>query len=374
MVEQAVPVSRLAGWLRAQRLLPADADGGDLEVVQLAGGASNLTFRVRGAGLDLVLRRPPVSGALPTAHDVVREYRIQEALAPTGVPVARMVAACSDPEVIGAPFYLMGHLDGVIHASAAELAALPAETARRVGLSLADTLASVHAVRPERNRLRELARPESFLDRTLRRWRRQWGLSQDPARPLPGLDTLFDILERGRPPAAPRRLVHGDYNLANVMYAAGEPSRVLAVLDWELAALGDALADLGALLSYWGDAGRVLWAGRGGHLADANPAMPSATDLVERYALTSAALADTSAAADAAPSDSEDESTPTVEATLRHLPYYEVLATVKLAVIVAGAARRQRSPEPDQIDRLWRTVSSLTDVASARAADARLVG
>lgn len=365
-VRLAVPVEPLTAWLRAEGLLPADATADDVDVVQLSGGSSNLTFRVRGrtgGGVDWVLRRPPVKGSLPTAHDVVREYRIQSALAPTGVPVAPMVAACADPEVIGAPFYLMGHLDGVVHADQRKLAALAPDEARQIALALVDALAAIHAVLPEETELRELARPEPFLDRTLRRWRRQWGLSRSPERPVPALDELFEVLERRRPPAAPVRLVHGDFNLGNVMYGAAEQTRVIAVLDWELATLGDALADLGSLLAYWGDAGRVMWQGRGGHLADANPGFPSSAELVERYAATSAALADARGGEAAAGEDA-----------LRLVPYYEVLATVKLAVIAAGAIRRMPPGDTAGPERVWGTVGRLADVARALAADSGLDG
>jgi aminoglycoside phosphotransferase (APT) family kinase protein len=369
-----VPAAALSGWLRAEGLLPAGAGPDDLEITQLAGGASNLTFRVQAPGADWVLRRPPVHGALPTAHDVVREYRIQEALAATGVPVAPMVAACADPDVIGAPFYLMRRLDGVIHGEAAGLAALPATDIRKIVLRLVDTLATIHAVRPERTPLRELARPGSFLDRTISRWRRQWELSQVPAHPVPALDALFDLLARRRPADAPVRLVHGDYKLDNVMYAADDQTRVLAVLDWELATLGDALADLGALVMYWGEVGRLMWASRGGHLADANPAMPATEEIVDRYALRMASVTEKATEAElvfgAAPGLPADTDAP-IEAALRHLPYYEVLATTKLAVIVAGAARRQQDPTADDATRIWDTVTALAALATARAADIR---
>ena len=333
-VDLVVPRAPLGAWLSSQGLADATAP----RVEQLAGGSSNLTFRVRTGPHDWVLRRPPAAGVLPTAHDMVREHRIQLALGPTPVPVARMVAACVDPGVIGAPFYLMERVDGTIYASPDAVAALTVEEARRASLALADTLATLHTVDPGAIGLGELARPEPFVDRQLRRWVGQWERSR--LAPLPVLDDVFAELDRRRPPPAAARIVHGDYNLANVMFAPTDPGVVAAVLDWELTALGDALADLGALLAYWGDAGRMLFAGRGGHLPDANRGMATASELVDRYVAV-------------------------VGAPATDLAFYEAMATAKLAVICAGSIHRVTDQSEERRATTWALVTRLAEVAAA---------
>ena len=328
-VDQLVPVAPLGEWLVAEGL----ADGSPVDVEQLAGGASNLTFRVRTAGHDWVLRRPPAKGVLPTAHDVLREHRIQAALGPTPVPVPRMVAPCADAAVIGAPFYLMEHVDGDIYASAGAIAALTYDDARATSRAMATTLAHLHAVDPDAIGLASLRRPEPFVDRQLRRWEGQWERSR--AAPLPVLDDVFAQLGSHRPAPADGRIVHGDYNLANVMFSG---TAVAAVLDWELAAIGDPLADLGALLAYWGEAGRLLFSRRGGHLPDANPGMVGRDELVAVYE-------------DATGTPAKD------------LAFFEAMATAKLSVICAGSMLRADDQSKARRAELWDSVTRLAQIA-----------
>jgi aminoglycoside phosphotransferase (APT) family kinase protein len=331
----------LAAWLVAQGVLAA---GVDLRVEPLAGGSSNPTYRLRasaGDGVDLVLRRPPVRGGLPTAHDMDREYRFQAALAETAVPVAPMVALCRDAAVIGAPFYVMGRLDGVVHARAAAVRELPTDVAAATGLALARTLAALHAVDPGAVGLADYARPEPYAVRQLRRWGRQWEASGTAAAvPLVGdvLAALTAAVPGVGSGAGPDRIVHGDYNLANVMYERARPDRVLAVLDWEMATVGAPEADLGQLLAYWGPAGRLLFAGRGGHLPDANPGLPSAAELVREYHTVG-------------------------ELTIRHIPFWETFAVLKLAIICAGALRRVADPTAEHRARIESVVAGLANIA-----------
>ncbi|MCF2533471.1 phosphotransferase family protein [Yinghuangia soli] len=332
LADPADPV-RLAAWAAGAGLLDA---GTVLTVRRLSGGASNLTYRVTGGGRDWVLRRPPARGALPTAHDMAREFRVQAALAGSGVPVARMAALCEDAAVLGAPFYLMERLDGVFHTDAAQVAALPPAVAREAGLALARTLAALHRVDPQDVGLGDMVRAEPYLSRQLRRWRGQWdrtGLDE-----APGLDGLLRDLGSAIPAAGPQGIVHGDYNFGNVMYRSGAPAEVRAVLDWELSTVGDPAADLGQLLAYWGPAGRLLNAHRGGHLPDANPALPSRAELVDAY--------------------EETGGTP-----VRELAYYERFAVVKLAVICAGALARAKAPEPERVRRTVGLVRDLAGIA-----------
>ncbi|WTW97277.1 phosphotransferase family protein [Streptomycetaceae bacterium NBC_01309] len=332
-----VPPRRLAEWVAKAGLVDAEAP---LTVTQLSGGASNLTYRVTGGGRDWVLRRPPARGALPTAHDMAREYRVQAALAGSGVPVAAMVALCADPAVLGAPFYLMERLDGVFHTDAAEVAALPAPVAREAGLNLVRVLATLHRVDPAGVGLGGMIRPEPYLHRQLRRWRGQWDrIGFDD---VPALDSLLRRLAAEVPESSALGIVHGDYNLGNVMYRADDSAEVRAVLDWELSTVGDPAADLGQLLAYWGPAGRLLNAYRGGHLPDANAALPDRGALVEAY-------------------------TEAVGRPVPDLGYYERFAVVKLAVICAGALARAKSPEPERVRRTVGLVAALAGIAETVA-------
>lgn len=329
----SVDAHALAAWLTAEGALPA---GGFVDVEPLAGGSSNPTYRVRGDGVDLVLRRPPARGGLPTAHDMEREYRFQAALADTPVPVAGMVALCRDVDVIGAPFYVMDRLDGVVHAHADGIRELPASIASAAGIALAGTLAELHAVDPVRAGLGSYGRPEPYAVRQLRRWGRQWTASGPESVPL--VTDVLAALTARVPDAGPERIVHGDYNLANVMYRRDDPGRVLAVLDWEMAALGAPGADLGQLLAYWGPAGRLLFAERGGHLPDANPALPTRADLIAAYALASG----------------EEP---------RSVPFWEAFAAIKLAIICAGALRRVADSSTDRRTRIEELVAGLAAIA-----------
>jgi len=331
---EGVDAVRLRTWVAERGI----AVRGEFSVERLSGGASNLTFRVRDELNDWVLRRPPLRGALPTAHDMGREFVVQQGLAGTDVPVARVVALCREPAVIGADFYLMDYVEGVFHNSAQACAALDAEDAAGAATALIDTLAALQAVDPVSVGLEGWAPPEPYLDRQLRRWRTQWERSRRSELPL--VDDLLDRLVRTRPAPRPACIVHGDYNLANVMFLREHPAQVAAVLDWELSTLGEPLADLGQLVAYWGGAGRLLFGDRGGHLPDANPGFPSASELVARYERVTGRGAD-------------------------ELAWFEVFATVKLAIIVAGAQARLRDQDAARADHSWAMVGRLADIAAA---------
>lgn len=217
----------------------------------IAGGRSNLTYSVTAAnGRRVVLRRPPLGHVLATAHDMAREFRIISAVASAGVPVAPALGLCTDDEVNGAPFYVMGYVPGVVLDSPEAAAALePAERSAACG-SLVEVLAHLHSIEPDDVGLGDLARREAYIERQLKRWSTQW--SQSKQRELPEVDEVERRLRSGVPPQVRTGIAHGDYRFGNCMVdpTAG---RIAAVLDWELCTLGDVLADVGYLCVYWAD-------------------------------------------------------------------------------------------------------------------------
>ncbi|MGH9187213.1 MAG: phosphotransferase family protein [Acidimicrobiales bacterium] len=219
----------------------------------IAGGHSNLTYRVTDAsGRDWVLRRPPLGHLLATAHDMSREHRIVAALGDSPVPVAPAIGLCTDGSVNGAPFYVMGFVDGLVVRNADDARThLRPDARRRAGESMIDVLAALHAIDPDTVGLGDLGRKDGYLERQLKRWHGQWQQSQPPD--IPAVDEVHDLLLRRVPPQGPPAIVHGDYRLDNCMV---DPSgRLRAVLDWELCTLGDPLADVGLLMVYWTEPG-----------------------------------------------------------------------------------------------------------------------
>ena len=220
------------------------------QVERIRGGHSNETFFITRGAEEWVLRRPPRGHLLPTAHDVGREYRVLSALIRTDVPVPRPVLMCEDTSVIGAPFYLMERLHGdVIRTSLPQPFDHDVTSRRSLAIELVDRLAQLHAVDWQAIGLGDLAKPTGYLERQLRRWTGQ--LDGARTRPLPDLDAVTQWLQSHIPDSGPATIVHGDYRMDNVMYAHGAPARIIGIFDWEMATLGDPLADLGYLLSFW---------------------------------------------------------------------------------------------------------------------------
>jgi aminoglycoside phosphotransferase (APT) family kinase protein len=256
---------------------------GPLDFSLVAGGRSNLTYRVTdAAGNAWALRRPPVSHVLPTAHDMAREYRIISSLGPTDVPVPRAVGLCDDQTVNGAAFYVMEFVDGLILRDAETTRkALAAEARHAAGESVADTLASLHAVDVDAVGLGDFARRYGYAERQLKRW-----LSQFDSSPVEGLETsdvvhaAHDRLAARVPEQSETTIVHGDYRLDNLVI--GSDGRVRAVLDWEICTLGDPLADLGLLMVYWTEPGEQEMLA--GVTATAVEGIPRRSEMVDRYA------------------------------------------------------------------------------------------
>jgi aminoglycoside phosphotransferase (APT) family kinase protein len=328
----ALSVDAVCRWLSAGGTSIVPPLRGEL----ITGGRSNLTYLVcDAAGKRWVLRRPPMSGVIASAHDVLREHRIMAALAGTAVPVPRMVAACDDTAVLGVPFFVMEYVPGVVlgdHDSAEQTLDMPARAA--LGPHLVDVLAGLHAVTPSGVGLADLGKGSDYLTRQLTRWDGQLDRLG-----VPVSAAMREVLTRLRDSAPEQRettIVHGDFRPGNVIVS--EAGEVRAVLDWELATLGDPLADLGWLLAYWGAPG------------DGVP-LPSPTR----------------GAGFTSPSDLAARYAETTGRPLDDLAYYLAFALWRMAAILAGVNARSRqgaygAASVDVAD-LW--VEQLTQAARA---------
>ncbi len=250
---EGIDVERVGKWMSANLgdLVPP------LDFALIAGGRSNLTYRVTdAAGRNFALRRPPLSHVLPTAHDMSREYRVISALGDTDVPVPRTYGLCTDETVNSRPFYVMEFVEGHIvrDAKLAE-SVLDADSRRRAGESMARTLAALHAVDVDKVGLGDFAKREGYIERQLRRWYEQFRNSQtdDNSKAESVVSEVHDRLASGVPPQRSASIVHGDYRLDNAVL--GDDGAVRAVLDWEICTLGDPLADMGLLMVYWTEPG-----------------------------------------------------------------------------------------------------------------------
>ena len=302
---------RVLGPYLAREL--GDARWAELTVEVVIGGRSNLTYYVSSPAGSVVLRRPPLRAVRPTAHDMTREHRVISALHGTAVPVPRPLLLCTDPDVLGAPFYVMERVDGVIARDRLPDGYAPPERRPALTDALVDVLADLHDVDPAAVGLAGFGRPDGYLDRQLRRWAGEWQALRG-GDDLPGVDALAAelVAKVPREPSGP--VVHGDYRLDNVVLHPTDPTRVAAVLDWEMSTLGDPLADLGLLLVYWQPApGTVVTPS-----VTSLPGFPPRSALVSRYAARR-------------------------DVDLAALPWYVALGCFKLAVVVAGIVARQRA-------------------------------
>jgi aminoglycoside phosphotransferase (APT) family kinase protein len=293
-----LPQTALAAWLAGR--IP---DAASLVIEQFPSGHSNLTYLLRTDAGEYVLRRPPVGPVAPRAHDMAREYRFLEAVHPHFPAAPRVVALCEDPAVIGVPFFVMERRRGIVvrRGLPPEYAGI-ADAAGRISRTLVDGLAALHAIDVQATGLIALGKPEGFLERQVAGWSDRWNRAQTEN--VPAMVQVMTWLERERPVPQRATVVHNDYKLDNVMLDASDPDRLVAVLDWEMATVGDPLADLGLTLTYWSlpEARRVsgMEAGQGWW---------SREQMVARYGTRTGF-------------------------DLRGLPWYEILGIFKLAVIV----------------------------------------
>jgi aminoglycoside phosphotransferase (APT) family kinase protein len=276
-------------------------------------GHSNVTYALRRDGADLVLRRPPRPPFAPSAHNVVREARLLRALARTDVPVPDVLAVCDDATVIGAPFYVMSRLDGhVVTDTIPAPLDTPADR-RRMGEELIDALVQLHGADWAAVGLEGFGRPSGYLERQLRTFGSLWDANR--TRDVPALDAVTAWLAARAPESGAATLVHGDYRLGNAMFAPDAPARIAGILDWEMATIGDPLADLGYLLAWWPQPGEssdeVFWL----PTVSTRAGFCSRADLAARYA--------------------EGSGRPTGD-----LRWYVVLALWKTAIFLEGSYRR----------------------------------
>lgn len=320
LTEKAAPPKAVGDYLAAQL---GDDRWRDCSLSLISGGKSNLTFVVTSGAGGVVLRRPPLSTVLPTAHDMRREHRVMTGLWDTPVPVPRTLALCTDEEVLGAPFYVMERVAGHIIRDAlpAGYADEPAQR-RAIGEGLIDVLAVLHDVDPAAHGLGDYGKPAGYLDRQVKRWTMQWEATPEPEETNdgPDLDRLAKRLAESMPGQPTGPIVHGDYRLDNCLLDPHTPGKVAAVLDWELSTLGDPMADLGLLYVYWPESSDGD--GRLSTLAVGSVTMldgfPTRNELFERYAQRTGR-------------------------DLSALPWYVGFGAFKLAVVCAGVAARGRA-------------------------------
>ncbi|MCB0974367.1 MAG: phosphotransferase family protein [Actinobacteria bacterium] len=287
------------------------ADGSDLTARLIAGGRSNLTYGLTDGTNKWVLRRQPLGHVLPTAHDMAREFRVINALAPTEVPVPHAITLVEDASVIGSPFYLMDFVDGRSLRTLDEVSDWSEADGRACSNELVGVLASIHEVEPETVGLGDFGRPEGYMQRQVGRWAKQW--DQNATAPLPQVDDLISRLQNSVPAHSDATIVHGDYRLDNTMIHPTDPGEVVAVVDWEMSTLGDPLADLGLLILYWGDVSGAIAAGAAP--ATSGPGFLSADEVAEAYSRRSGR-------------------------DLDNIDFYTTFAHFKLAVILEGIHKR----------------------------------
>jgi aminoglycoside phosphotransferase (APT) family kinase protein len=337
MTPAGIEADQVSAWFAAN--VPAARPPLAFELIP--GGHSNLTFLVRdAAGAAWVLRRPPLSGVLPSAHDMGREHRIIAALRGTPVPVPAAIGLCEDPSVTGAPFYVMDYVDGVVprdQATVERSLGLPQRAAATA--SLVEVLADLHRVDPDAVGLGQLGRREAYAERQLRRWGRQW--EQSKTRELPAIEEAGRRLAARVPPQQGSALVHGDYRLDNLIVSPA--GRVLAVIDWELCTLGDPLADVGLLLVYWSEPGDELQPLESAPTAV--PGFPSRAEVAAAYAAAS-------------------------DLDLGDLDFYMALGYWKLAVILEGVYARALGGAYGQADQRVHSFPRLVTQLAERALDA----
>ena len=302
---------------------------GKLRAELISGGRSNMTFLVCDDASKWVLRRPPLHGLTPSAHDMAREYRVVAALADTPVPVARAVTMRNDDSVGGAPFQMVEYVPGRVVRQADQLEALgDQETINNCVDALIKVLADLHTVDPEAVGLGDFGKPTGYLERQVRRWGSQWELVKRGNDPFDAdVRKLHAILAESIPSQSRTSIVHGDYRVDNTMLDSDDATKVLAVLDWEMSTLGDPISDAALMCVYRHPLFNVIHESS----AWASPLMPAADELAHRYSIAA-------------------------EQPLDNWDFYMALGYFKVAIIAAGIAFRARmgggvAADTDKVDK-----------------------
>ncbi|WP_204801346.1 phosphotransferase family protein [Mycobacterium riyadhense] len=288
---------------------------GELRGELISGGRSNLTFRVYDDATSWLVRRPPLHGLTPSAHDMAREYKVVAALQDTPVPVARTIALCDDDSVLGAPFQIVEFVVGQVVRRRAQLDAFSRSAIDGCVDALIRVLVDLHSIDPNAVGLSDFGKPSGYLERQVRRWGSQWELVRLPDdRRDADVARLHSALQQAIPQQSRTSIVHGDYRIDNTILDADDPTRVRAVVDWELSTLGDPLSDA-ALMCVYRDPALDLIVNA--QAAWTSPLLPNADELADRYSLVSGQ-------------------------PLGHWEFYMALAYFKLAIIAAGIDFRRR--------------------------------
>ena len=292
----------LAGYLAAH------VGEGELVVEQFPSGFSNLTYLIRLGERQLVLRRPPFGAKVKSGHDMGREFKILSHLSPVYPKVPQPLHFCEDPSVLGAPFYVMERVEGIILRPKMPAEMIPPpERMARIAHAFVDTFAELHAVDYEAAGLGDLGRPEGYVQRQIEGWTRRYQNARTDD--LPEIDTVAAWLAANLPAEAGRALIHNDFKYDNIVLDPADWGRVVAVLDWEMATLGDPLMDLGTSLGYWLDPDDPPQLQQLSLSPTTLPGNPSRAELAQRYAEQSGRDID-------------------------HLVFYYVYGVFKIAVII----------------------------------------
>ncbi len=282
--EDTFDVAALDHWLREHAAPGSGVEGlsGTPEVKQFRGGASNLTYLLSYPERELILRRPPTGTKAVSAHDMAREYRIQSALAPVYPYVPRMVALCEDEDVIGSDFYVMERIEGtILRSRIPPQLGLDEESTRRLCLSAIDRLVELHQIDPETAGLRDMDKGDGYVHRQVEGWSERYRAAHTWN--VPNFERVMRWLSERAPRDAPHKVLHNDFRFDNLVLAPDDSRRIVGVLDWEMATIGDPLMDLGGALAYWvqADDDRLMRALRR-QPSDA-PGMLTRDELVEHY-------------------------------------------------------------------------------------------
>jgi aminoglycoside phosphotransferase (APT) family kinase protein len=285
----------------------------------ISGGRSNLTFRVYDDATSWLVRRPPLHGLTPSAHDMAREYKVVAALQDTPVPVARAIALCEDDSVLGAPFQIVEFVAGQVVRRRAQLEALGSRSVIDGCVdALIKVLVDLHSIDPNAVGLGDFGKPSGYLQRQVRRWGSQWELVRLPDDHRDAdVARLHSALEQAIPQQSRTAIVHGDYRIDNTILDADDPTVVRAVVDWELSTLGDPISDAALMCVYRDPALDLILSAQA---AWTSPLLPTADELADRYSLVSGR-------------------------PLGHWEFYMALAYYKLAIISAGIEFRRRMSE-----------------------------